>query len=81
MYGNLFGAYCNYAPLSGMWFIFSEQVNNSYSSFSSTVTGLFAFTLICAQFTVPINAITSFNEYCATVPQKEYIHSTFARLV
>ena len=35
-----------------------QASTNSYYSFSSAVAGLFAFNLICTQFTVPVDAIT-----------------------
>ena len=35
------------------------SLTNSYSSFSLAVAGLFSFNLICAQFTVPVDAITA----------------------
>ena len=41
-----------------VYFLGSGSLTNSYYSFSSAVAGLFAFNLICAQFTVPIDAIT-----------------------
>ena len=41
-----------------VYFLRAGLPTNSYSSFSSAVARLFAFNLICAQFTVPVDTIT-----------------------
>ena len=41
-------------------YFLSGSLTNSYSSFSSAVARLFVLNLICAQFTVPVDAFIQF---------------------
>ena len=59
----------------------SGSLTNSYSSFSSAVAGLFAFNLICAQFTVPVDAITVLLKTALQFRRNGTVRATVAALL